>query len=46
MDFFAAAAFTCAHMCLSLLLTFSKKKMKKLGLARPFFGGEAQFERC
>ena len=23
MDFFAAAAFTCAHMCLSLLLTFS-----------------------
>ena len=25
MDFFAAAAFTCAHMCLSLLLTFSLK---------------------
>ena len=36
MDFFAAAAFTCAHMCLSLLLTFSLKKLRNWVRRDPF----------
>ena len=36
MDFFAAAAFTCAHMCLSLLLTFSLKNEETVSGATLF----------
>ena len=36
MDFFAAAAFTCIHMCLSLLLTFSLQN-EETGSGATFF---------